>query len=178
MKIVKVIGIGVVVLVVLVVGVSMLLPSHAHVERSADMSVPAEAVFPHVADYRNWGAWSPWAERDPNMKLTFDGPPTGIGARMIWESDQDDVGSGMQETTDVEANRLFRSHLDFGDQGQADAYFKFEPMGKGCRVTWGFDSELGINPIARFCGLLFDKMIGPDYEKGLANLKAIAEATL
>ena len=177
MKVLKAVEIVVVVIIILFVVIGMLLPSNAHVERSITIAVPAEQVFPHVLDFRQWHAWSPWAERDPNMKLTPEGPPTGVGAKMIWSSEHEKVGSGSQETTDVQPNRLVRTHLDFGDHGEADAFLKLEPSSDGCTVTWGFDSNLGMNPIGRYFGLMFGKMIGPDYEKGLAKLKSVAENT-
>jgi len=177
MKVLRKVIIVVVLIVVLFIIIGLLLPSKAHVERSIKIAAPAEQVFPHVLDFRKWSSWSPWAERDPEMQLTFEGPQTGVGAKMIWASEHKQVGSGSQETTEVQLNRLVRTHLDFGDQGVADAFFELEPSSDGCTITWGLDSDLGINPIGRYFGLMFDSMIGPDYEKGLAKLKSVVEST-
>jgi uncharacterized protein YndB with AHSA1/START domain len=167
--------IGLLVLAALILGGAMFLPDSAHVERSIEIAAPPEAVFAHVIDYRKWQAWSPWAGKDPNMKLIYQGPQTGVGAKMSWQSDKPAVGSGSQHTTEVVDNQLIRSRLGFGGRGEADTLFRFEPSDAGCYVTWGFDAELGANPIARVMGLLFDRMLGPEYEAGLSKLKALVE---
>lgn len=165
------------VLVVMAVffGVAYFLPDAAHVERSIEIAAPPEAVFPHLVDYHKWRAWSPWADRDPDMLISYEGPPSGVGSVMHWRSEDRGVGSGAQEMTAVESNRLVRSHLYFGGQGEADAFLKLEPSDNGCVVTWGFDANLGRNPLARYAGLTLDPLIGSAYERGLAKLKAVVE---
>lgn len=95
---------------------------------------------------------------------------------MTWASDDPDVGSGSQEITAVDPPGRIEVLLDFGDQGTADAFFDLEPADAGTRVTWGFDTDFGYNVIGRYMGLFFDQLLGPDYEKGLASLKTLAES--
>jgi effector-binding domain-containing protein len=113
---------------------------------------------------------------DPNAKYTYSGPVTGVGAKMSWVGDPKSVGSGSQEIVESRPYELVKAALDFGDQGKATAQFVLAKEGSGTRVTWGFDTDLGMNPVARYFGLMFDSMIGKDYEKGLAGLKALAES--
>ena len=77
--------------------------------------------------------------------------------------------------TMLEPDSKVETALDFGDQGTATATFDLEPEGSETKVTWGFSTDLGFNPVARYFGLMFDSWIGADYEAGLANLKALVE---
>lgn len=167
--------IGLVVLVALVVGGAYLTPQNAHVERSAVMSATPEEVFSVVNDLSRFNEWSPWAKLDPKAKYTMDGPPSGVGAKMSWVSADANVGSGSQEIIESTPYSVVKTKLDFGPQGTAIATFTFAPAEGGTKVTWGFDSDLGMNPVARYFGLMMDGMVGKDYESGLASLKAIVE---
>jgi hypothetical protein len=175
MRILKKLILGLVVLVALLAVGGLLLPSSAHVERTISINAPPENIRMLVNDFRRFNEWSPWAKRDPETRYTFEGPPSGVGSKMKWVSEKPDVGSGSQEIT-VDEPTMVKTALDFGDQGQALAFFKLEPTGTATKVTWGFDSEFGYNLIGRYFGLMFDKWLGADYEQGLASLKALAEA--
>jgi carbon monoxide dehydrogenase subunit G len=95
---------------------------------------------------------------------------------MAWTSQHPEVGNGRQEIVESEPPRRVRIAFDFGRQGSAAGSFTLRPEGEGTHVTWAFDTDLGSNPLARYFGLVLDDMIGPAYEKGLANLKKVAEA--
>lgn len=176
MKVLKTVVIALVVLVVLIVLVGFLLPSTVHVERTAVIGAPQATLYALLSGYGRFNEWSPWADRDPETVYTYDGPDHGVGAKMTWASDDPDVGSGSQEITAVDPRDRIESRLDFGDEGTADAYYDLEPADGGTRVTWGFDTDFGYNVIGRYLGLFFDGMLGPDYEKGLASLKTLAES--
>ena len=109
------------------------------------------------------------------MQFTYAGPETGVGAQMKWGDAESPEGSGLQETTEVVPGALVRNRLDFGKRGKADSYFEVSPTPEGCKVVWGFDTELGKNPVGRYYGLMFEKTIGSDYEIGLAKLKTLLE---
>jgi hypothetical protein len=162
-------------LALIVIGGGYLLPASVHVERSAVLRADAGQIFPHINSLRRFHEWSPWAERDPNMKLDFAGPEEGIGARMSWASDKDEVGSGSQEIVESTANERVVTALDFGDMGKARASFQLQPEEVGTKIIWALDSELPANPFARWFGLFLDGMVGPDYETGLKRLKAKVE---
>ena len=171
----KRLGLFVVVVIVLLVAGAYLLPRTVTVERTAQIDAPPEAVFPHVNSLKATEAWSPWLDRDPDVALTYEGPDEGVGARMTWASDDPNVGNGTQEITLSTANERVESALDFGDMGSGDAWFALAPANGGTEITWGLNADMGNNPIGRWMGLMMDRWVGGDYEKGLANLKQLAE---
>lgn len=166
----------VVLIVILFFVIGLFLPSTAHVERSTQIQAPKSLIFAAVNGYRNFNQWSPWSDRDPNAEYAFEGADLGVGAKMSWTSDQRDVGSGSQEIVESVPNERIKVRLDFGSQGTADAFFKLEGVDGAVTTTWGFDTDFGFNIISRYFGLMFEKWIGPDYEKGLANLKTWVES--
>jgi len=176
MKWVKRILLGLIGIIAVLVVISFFLPATAEVERSVVIDAAPEKIFPHVNDLRATQEWSPWAKRDPEMTQTFSGPDQGVGQSVAWQSDHPEVGSGTQTITESVENRRVAVDLDFGDMGTADAAFDLEPQGAGTEVTWSFQTELGMNPFMRYLGLMFDGMIGPDYERGLTSLKTLVEA--
>ncbi len=175
MRLLKNILIGVVGLVLAAALIGLFLDERVHVERSISIEAPPSVVFALVNDLRQFNRWSPWAETDPNIRYTFDGPASGEGARMSWESEHPNVSSGSSEIIESRPDRLVRTALDFGSQGDAVAFFSLEPVDSGTRVTWGFDSDFGYDLVGRYFGLLMDGWVGGDYERGLARLKRLAE---
>lgn len=155
--------------------VGLFLPSNVSVSREALINVPPDQVFGHINDLKKWGTWSPWAKRDPNMQQAFSGAEQGVGQKVVWTSEQDDVGNGSQVITESVPGKLVKTELDFGDMGQAKAAFNLEGFDGGTRITWGFESDMGGNPLMRWMGLMMDGWIGADYEAGLAALKEVAE---
>jgi hypothetical protein len=163
-------------IIVVLIAIGYLLPQRVAVARMIDIAAPPSAVFPLVGDLRQAGKWSPWLGLDPNMQVTFSGPESGIGQMMSWASADARVGSGSQTVTEYQPDSRVVTVLDFGPQGSATATTTVEPAGAGSRVTWGFETDLGMNPAARYFGLALESMIAPDYERGLAKLKEVAEA--
>lgn len=154
--------------------VAFALPREITVSRSIAINAPAEKVFPLVNDLRKH-TWSPWVKLDPNAKFTYSGPDQGVGQKVNWQSDRDDVGTGSQTITQSDANKVIETALNFGPQGKATAGYDFVEEGGKTTVTWRFKTDAGNSPVMRWMGLMFDKWIGENYEKGLANLKALAE---
>ncbi len=145
----------------------LLLPSTMHVERSVVIERSPEQVFATLDPFERFNAWSPWAEYDPQARYTFEGPVQGVGARMRWVGNRA-VGSGSQEIIASEPHGRIVVALDFdGKPGAGDV-----SAGAGSRRNTG---DLGIRQRAwpesfqALVGLLFDRMIGADYEKGLAR---------
>jgi len=161
--------------IVLLAVVGLALPRQAHVERSTVIQAPRATVFAVLNGFRLFNRWSPWSDADPDARYTYEGPAFGVGAKMAWSGDPETVGSGIQEIIESRHPDVIRTSLDFGDQGMANAAFSLAPEGEGTKVTWGFDSDLGMNPVGRYFGLMLDRWIGPDYEKGLARLKTFVE---
>lgn len=170
------------ILIVIVVAIAAVLlfaatrPGDFVVTRTAQINAPPEKLEAMVSDFHQWGAWSPWEKIDPGMKRTYGGPASGVGSTYAWVGN-DKVGSGGMEITKVTPGREVIFDLHFIKPFKADnvGRFMFEPQGAGTKVTW---SMSGKNPyIAKLMGLVFnmDKMIGKDFETGLANMKTAAE---
>jgi uncharacterized protein YndB with AHSA1/START domain len=150
------------------------LPDKAMVSREIVVTAPPDKIFAIVSDLQRSKDWSPWFSLDPNMAVTFEGFGPGIGQKMSWISKDPNVGSGSQATTAMVANQSITSSLDFGDMGAATTTITLTPETAGTRVKWDFETALKSLP-ERWFGLMFDRWIGADYEKGLANLKALVE---
>ena len=157
--------------------IGLFLPKIARVERSITIAASPEAVYELVDGFRRFNEWSPWARLDPATKYTFSGPERGVGARMEWSSDNPDVGAGSQQIIAVEPGRAVTSTLDFGMDNPTTSKMVLLPDGAATRATWTLETDLSGSLVGRYFGLALDRMVGPDYEKGLAQLKALAEST-
>jgi len=151
-------------------------PSDFRVVRAISINAPAATVFEQVNDFHKWDGWSPWAKRDPNMKQSHEGAPARVGGMYSW-SGNDQVGEGRMTLTESRPSERIRIKLEFLKPFAATniAEFDFKPDGNQTAVTW---SMFGTNNfIAKAFGLFMnmDKMVGGDFEKGLAQLKSVAE---
>ena len=108
----------VITVVIIILAGSFVLPGEAVVTRSIEITAPPEKVFAIVGDMHRFQEFSPWAELDPNAKYAYEGPPTGVGQKMSWTSDNANVGSGSQTITEYDPPRHVTSELDFGLDGQ------------------------------------------------------------
>lgn len=160
-------------LIVLLVAVGFLLPRQSHVERSIVIERPASLIFATVNSFQRFADWSPWQELDPNMTVTVEGPRSGVGARYSWKGN-DKVGVGVQTIVAATENESVVHDLQFGD-GVSKSTLTLAPQDGNTRVTWTLDTDMGMNPIGRYFGLMMDGMIGKDYERGLGKLKALVE---
>jgi hypothetical protein len=169
--------IGIAVTVAALVVVVALQPSEFRVARTAVMAAPAPGVFAQVNDLRKWPAWSPWAKRDPAMQQTYAGAPAGTGAVSTWAGNRE-VGEGRMTITESRPNELVRFKLEFFKPFTATsaAEFNFKPDGDRTVVTWSMSGENNFIAKAMHLVMDMDRMIGRDFEQGLANLKALVEA--
>ncbi|HMJ55405.1 MAG TPA: SRPBCC family protein [Polyangiaceae bacterium] len=169
--------IGVAALIVLLVIVILTRPATFHIERSITMSAPPETAFAQVNDFRAWPAWSPWEKLDPQMKKTFEGPPAGVGAKYAWAGN-DKVGEGRMTMEKSEKPSTIGIKLEFLKPFEAtnDTTFTFAPAAGGSKVTWAMDGENTFMGKAASLFMDMDKMLGDDFEKGLAAMKTAAEA--
>ena len=174
---IKKILLGLVIIVVILVVVILLQPAHYHVERSATISAPPATVFAQVNDFHKWEAWSPWAKIDPSMKQNYDGAPAGVGAGYSWVGNSQ-AGEGRMTITDSHPSDLIKIKLEFLKPFAATdtTAFTFKPQANQTVVTWTLDGDN--NFIGKAFGLVMnmDKMVGADFEKGLAQMKSVAEA--
>ena len=173
---IKKILIGLAVLILVFVVVVALQPSEFRVERTATIAAPQSDLFGQVNDLHKWDAWSPWAKLDPAAKVTFEGADAGQGAIMNWAGN-DKVGEGTLTIVESRPNDLVRIKADFVEPmaGTSMSEFEFKPEGERTAVTWTMSSEHGFLAKA-FCLIMNGKtMIGDDMEKGLAQMKSVAE---
>ena len=156
-------------------GVGMMLPGNTHVERSIDIAAPPAVVFAYAADHREFQEWSPWTQLDPNMTVSFSGPEQGIGSTMEWKGNEK-VGVGSSTFIEYSPNDRATVALDFGEMGGGTSSYILQEKEEGeTRLTWTFDTE-NTTVLAKYIGLFMDGLLGPEYEKGLARLKTLAES--
>lgn len=166
------------IIVVLVAAILILAatkPATFRVERSAIVEAPADKIFPLINDFRQWMAWSPYETIDANLKRTYSGAENGKGAVYAWESKR--AGSGRMEITDATPSSRILIKLDFFKPFKASntAEYTIDPTAGGTRVTWAmYGPNLFIGKLMGLC-MNMDKMIGRDFETGLAKLKTVAE---
>ena len=152
-------------------------PTDFAITRSATYAAAPGAVFAQVNELKKWEGWSPWAKKDPQAKSTYAGPAAGTGASMSWAGNNE-VGEGRMTIVDSVPNQLVRFKLEFFKPFAAtnDAQFAFKTEGGKTTVTWTMTGQN--NFIAKAMCLVFDmdKMVGGDFEKGLAGIGSIVEA--
>jgi len=172
----KTIGIAVVVLVVGVLAFAATRPDDFTVQRSIAIKAEPAKIYPLLVDFRQWPAWSPWEKLDPEMKRTLGGPASGPGATYAWQGSSK-VGAGRMEIKEVTAPAQVRIQLDFIKpfEGHNVTDFTLVPRGDTTEVTWLMRGPAPF--VSKLMGVFvdMDKMIGKDFETGLANLKAAAE---
>jgi len=161
-------------IVVVLLAAGFLLPSTYSAQRSATINAPVEKVFPLVANHKEWKRWSIWNQRDPNMLMTYSGPEMAAGSKWSWKSKSE--GNGGMEFSAVEPNKRVGYILTMEDMTPATGDLKFTTEGTATKVSWDINGNAGMNPVFRWFGLFMDKMIGPDFEAGLNNLKKLAES--
>ena len=176
MKTLKIAAVIVVLAIAGVLGFAALQPDSFSVRRAASIQAPPEKIFPLINDFARWSAWSPYEKKDPAMKRSFSGPTAGKGAVYAWEGNGE-VGKGRMEIADAEAPSRVTLKLDFVKPFEAHnrVDFTLEPKGGATEVTWAMNGPL---PFVSKVITLFvdmDRMVGGDFEAGLANLKALAE---
>jgi hypothetical protein len=155
--------------------VSLFLPSRYRVERRLTMKASPEAAFPLVNTLRFWPEWTTWtATRFPDLRVSFAGPEAGVGATATWEGKR--CGFCTRRIVRSELNQAVAFDLAF-QHGQlvSQGEITLKPSGELLTVVWTHEGELGWSPVARFLGLLMDKMMGPELEQSLRNLQARLE---
>jgi hypothetical protein len=173
----KKILIGLVVFLIALVVVVALQPSEFRVARTATIAAPAPVVFAQVNDFHNWDAWSPWAKLDPAMTQAYQGAPAGPGAVYTWAGNRD-VGEGRMTITESRPNELIRIKLEFQKPFASTntAQFAFKPDGNATAVTWSMVGRKTFLTKAIFLFVSMDQLLGSEFDKGLAQLKSVAEA--
>lgn len=177
MKALKTLLVIVLAIVAIVIILGLMGQSEYRVERSAVIPAEVGVVWANVSDLEDHEEWSPWAERDPDMEVTITGEGGQVGQKSEWKGDEN-VGSGYQQIAMLEENKAVRTDLHFIEpwEGNSVATFDLEDLGDSTRVTWGLEGENGFMGRVMSVFMDMDKMVGADYEQGLANLKKVSMA--
>ena len=160
----------VVIAVIGILAYAATLPDTFRVQRSVSIKAPPEKVFPFINEMKTMNEWNPFAKQDPTMRLTYSGPAAGKGAAHDWDSDGR-AGKGRLEITDSAAP----SQVTMPMEARNAIVFALQPQAQGTNVTWSMTGEYPF--IAKVMCVFFsmDRMIGGEFEKGLADLKAMVE---
>lgn len=176
MNVLKKILVALALLLVVAVGAAYLIPAKYHVERSVLIKAKPEALFALVGNLKRWEEWSAWnKELDPTMTREFSGAEMGAGAKMAWKGEK--TGEGSMTITSADPKTGIHYSLEF-EKGRytSGGILSFEASGDETKVVWTNEGDAGMNPLARYFGLLMDRLLGPDFQKGLDSLKKAAEA--
>ncbi len=167
---------GLVAVWLLLLLIGLVLPGHYRVERSVVVAAKPAKIYPLVGDLRSWAKWGVWFERDPAMKISYSPVTSEVGSWSSWTSKSQ--GDGKMTISLVRPPEAFEYRMDFSDMGMvARGTLVLAPVGDlSTRATMSMEGDLGRSPINRWFGLFMDKLIGPDFDSGLSNLKRLAEA--
>lgn len=146
------------------------------VVRTATIAAPAETIYSHIVDFHDWRAWSPWDDLDPNMQRTYSGADSGVGATYAWSGNRK-AGVGRMEIIEATEPSRIAIALEFLKPFKSSSTTTFEltPTDTGTEVVWAMSGPKTI--MTKIIGVFrsMDKMVGPDFEKGLGRLTAVSE---
>lgn len=150
-------------------------PDSFSIQRSASIAAPPDRLFALINDTKAFNTWNPYALKDPTIKLRYDGAPSGPGAAYAWESDS--VGAGRMEIVEAAAPNRVAMRLAFEKPMKTTNRIEFtlQPQGAQTQVTWAMSGPMPYLSKLMTTFFSMEKMVGPDFEAGLANLKAAAE---
>lgn len=185
MKILKILGVLILILVLLFAGMLVFGPSSGHLERSISIDASAKDVYEEVSNLKSFNQWSPWFQVDPNAEYEWDGPITGVGAKVTWYSEDEDLGNGYMIITEVRQNEFVGMDMkfdqnmngDFTDEGDEKPYASFilKENGESTLVTWTFDIS-DVSGFGKMMIIGLETILGPFYEEGLVSLKERVES--
>lgn len=172
----KTIAIVVGALAAILVAVIAMQPSEFTIERSTEIAAPPEVVYSHVESPKKMDEWSPFVKMDPDQKLSYAGPESGVGASESWEGPK--IGAGRLTITDAEPSQEVEMRLEFTKPMTATntAAYILTPAGEGTHVTWRMTGTNNFVGKAVSLVMNMDKNVGGTFEQGLATLKSLAEA--
>jgi hypothetical protein len=175
-EIIAIIAVALAIAIAVVLILAATKPNTLRVQRAISVKAPADRIFPLINDFHQWRTWSPYENKDPAMKRSYDGADSGKGAVYAWEGNNN-VGSGRMEILEASVPSKIKIKLDFFKpfEGHNTAEFTMLPQGDVTNLTWTM-----VGPAVFMSKLMrvfinLDRMIGRDFEVGLANLKKLAE---
>lgn len=165
-------------IIALVLIVALFISKDLNYEKSISINSSADNVWENVNSLGAMEKWSPWGEKDPNMKRTLTGTDGEVGAKQSWVSDVKDVGEGSQTIVGLDRPNLLETKLEFLKpfKSTADAYVKLDENGNETTVTWGFKSQMPYPMNLMKIFMNFEKSMDADFGKGLSKLKQLCES--
>lgn len=175
-KVIAAVAVVIAVAIAVVLILAATKPDTFRIERSATINAPAEKIFAVLSDFRQWTGWSPWEHKDPALKRSFGGAERGKGAIYGWEGNKD-VGTGRMEILQANTPSKLVIKLDFFKPWEAHntAEFTMLPQGNATNVHWVMHGPAPFMSKVAQVFMNIDKMVGKDFEAGLANLKQLTE---
>lgn len=160
--------------IALILAIAYSLPNEYKVSRSILIRSTPDKLFPLIATPKEWKNWSAWNQRDPAMQIQFSGPESGTNAAWEWKSKSQ--GNGGMLISHADPNREIKFALHFeGVDKPSSGNFLFEAQATGTKITWTMNGNTEGNLMMKLFAPFMDKMVGADFETGLANLKKLAE---
>lgn len=174
-KILKIIGVLLLLIVLYAVGSILLLGDKYHFEKSMVINAPKEKVWERVSSMKTFNQWNPWLKLDKNMKMEYSGTSGQVGDKYCWDSTNDDAGAGCQEIKELIPNQKQKTEMIFKKpfEGQAISDIILTPEGDKTKVTWTMDAEQ--DAMMKMMRPMMDYQMGKSYGEGLENLKKILE---
>lgn len=160
------IALGTAAVLAVVAAATFALPRHVNVERSVMIDASPAAVIELAASNTGYQTFNPYADLDPNLRIEMFGPTSGVGSGFAFDGAD---GTGQQTVASVEPGRVVFD-IDLGPMGHPTQAISAVAVDGGTEVTWTMDMDMGLNPMARVLGLFMDGMVGPHFERGLANI--------
>lgn len=165
-------GIAAFIAAVLVIGLFM--PTTIVVERSATIDAPRAEVFRALTDLQQFNSFSPWHGVDPDAKYAYEGPQSGVGAKMSWQSEHPDVGNGWMKIADIDGMDKIEVDLGFdGFEGKSQSWYLLSDVDGGTRVTWGYAGDIDKPYFVRYLGPMIKSQLTSMYDEGLSRLNAV-----
>ena len=176
LEVIAIVAAAIALAIAIVLILALTKPDIFRVQRVATIKAPAETIFSLINDFHRWGSWSPWETRDPAMKRSFSGAESGKSAVYAWDGNKN-VGSGRMEILDTSVPSKITIKLDFFKpfEGHNTAEFTMLPQGDVTNVTWVMHGPAVFMSKVMQVFMNLDKMVGKDFETGLANLKSLTE---
>jgi len=172
---IKKILIGIVGLVVALLIIGFILPGKIEISKSISMNAPASYVFEEINNLENNAKWSYWNNLyKDNMTVAYGDIKSGVGAISEWDGEES--GKGKMTITESIPDKSIKMDLDFMENGTAKSWYTFEPEGEGTKITTGFTTDFGMNPIGRWMGVFIKPEMEKAFDHNLSELKEIAEA--
>jgi uncharacterized protein YndB with AHSA1/START domain len=176
MKIFKRILLWILILIVSLSLIAFFLPKKVYVERTTVINASPGSVYSLLVNLKTYDSWMTWNQIDPHMKKQYGDTTEGRGAWYKWQSDNANVGNGKLTIIEAIPSQKVITLLEFEGSDAAVGGWELKDKASATEVKWHMDADMGNNPVARWMGILvIDKMIGDEFNKGLVNLKKLAE---